>query len=172
MVCRRRVERSYLKVSSSRCWSKSGWLKNCRLRGSGFWARRAALLAGIMIAGASTAGCNDPKCEASRLELVRTWETLRDTATSRKQLPEVSGLSQTQEQDRIRVWTTIEDRAELMRSSFETSQVTWRSADKARADLGEAFRPLASNDDPMTKGFALTLSEADQHMADFRKTCR
>ena len=125
-----------------------------------------------MLAGASVAGCNDPKCEASRLELVRTWETLRDTATSRRQIPEASGLSQTQEQDRIRIWTTIEDRAELMRSSFETSQVTWRSADKARSDLGEAFKPLASNDDPMTKGFALTLSEADQHMADFRKTCR
>lgn len=118
------------------------------------------------------AACHDPKCEAARLDLAQTWETLRDTATSRKQIPEGLDLSQAQEQDRIRVWTTIEDRAELLRSSFETSQVTWPSADKARAELGEAFKPLAANDDPMTRGFALTLSQADQRLADFRKTCR
>jgi|SRR4051794_11100322 hypothetical protein len=138
----------------------------------GDWSRGRATLALAMLAALGGAGCHDPKCEASRLEVARTWETLRDTATSRKQIPEASGLSQTQEQDRIRVWTTIEDRAELLRSSFETTQVTWPSADKARAELGEAFKPLAANEDPMTRGFALTLGEADKHMADFRKTCR
>jgi hypothetical protein len=97
---------------------------------------------------------------------------LRDTATSRKQIPETSTLTQAEEQERMRIWTTIEDRAELVRSSFETSQVTWPSADKARTELGEVFKPIASNDDPMTRGFALTLNEADQHMANFRKTCR
>jgi hypothetical protein len=116
--------------------------------------------------------CHNPECESARLELARTWETLRDTATSRKQIPEASNLTPTQEQERIRVWTTIEDRAELVRSSFSTTQVTWPSADKARADLGDAFKPLAANDDPMTKGFALTLNEADKKVADFRKTCR
>jgi hypothetical protein len=117
-------------------------------------------------------GCHDPECEAARLELTRTWETLRDTATSRKQIPEGADLTQAEEQGRIRVWTTIEDRAELLRSSFETSQVTWPSAEKARGELGEAFKPLASKDDPMTQGFALTLNEADQRMAAFRKSCR
>jgi hypothetical protein len=124
---------------------------------------------GVVIAGA---GCHDPECEASRLELTRTWQTLRDTATSRKQIPEGAGLTQDEEQGRIRVWTVIEDRAELLRSSFETKQVTWPSADKARGELGEAFKPLASKDDPMTQGFALTLNEADQRMAAFRKSCR
>jgi hypothetical protein len=147
MAWRRRIEGSNLKISS---WRVSV----------------------VVVAGALAAGCHDPKCEASRLEMARTWETLRNTATSRKQIPEASGLSQAQEQERIRVWTTVEDRAELLRSSFATTQVTWPSADKARAELGEAFKPLASNVDPMTQGFALTLSEADQHMADFRKTCR
>jgi hypothetical protein len=50
--------------------------------------------------------------------------------------------------------------------------VTWPSADKARAELGEVFKPLSVNDDPMTRGFALTLGQADQRMAEFRKTCR
>lgn len=119
-----------------------------------------------------TSACHDPECEAARLELARTWETLRDTATSRKQIPEGSGLSQGEEQERIRVWTAIEDRAELMRSSFGTSQVTWPSAEKARADLARAFKPLEAKDDPMTRGFAVTLNDADQRMASFRKSCR
>jgi hypothetical protein len=124
---------------------------------------------GTFVAGA---GCHDPECDGSRLELARTWQTLRDTATSRKQIPEGLDLTEAEEQGRIRVWTTIEERAELLRSSFETSQVTWPSADKARSELGEAFKPLASKDDPMTQGFALTLNEADQRMAAFRKSCR
>jgi hypothetical protein len=128
--------------------------------------------AAFAVAVGAVTACHDPECEAARLELARTWETLRDTATSRKQIPEGSSLSPSEEQQRIRVWTTIEERAELMRSSFETAQVTWPSADKARADLGEAFKPLAAKDDPMTRGFALTLNEADQRMASFRKSCR
>lgn len=137
---------------------------------------RSVRVAGIIALGAaltlSAAGCDDRECEAARLELARTWETLRDTATSRKQIPEASNLTPGEEQERIRVWTTIEERAELMRSSFGTPQVTWPSADKARADLAEAFKPLEGKDDPMTRGFALTLAEADQRMANFRKSCR
>jgi|SRR5688572_8632157 len=124
-----------------------------------------------VLAGTSMA-CHDPECEAARLELARVWQTLRDTATSRKQIPEGVDLSPADEQARMRTWTTIEERAELLRSSFETTQVTWPSADKARADLGEAFKPLAANEDPMTRGFAVTLGEADRHMAEFRKSCR
>jgi hypothetical protein len=134
--------------------------------------RELAMVGPIAVALAFGSACQDPECEAARLELARTWETLRDTATSRQQIPEGANLTAAEEQERIRVWTTIEDRAELMRSSFETSQVTWPSAEKARADLTEAFKPVAANDDPMTRGFAVTLNEADQKMASFRKTCR
>jgi hypothetical protein len=131
-----------------------------------------SMVTGVVAVVAVASACHDPECEAARLELARTWETLRDTATSRQQIPEGADLTQAEEQDRIRVWTTIEDRAELIRSSFETPQVTWPSAEKARADLDEVFKPLASNDDPMTRGFVLTLNEADQNMASFRKSCR
>lgn len=139
-------------------------------------ARRAGagfgLLMAVLMPAMLGAACHDPECEAARLELAKTWETLRDTATSRKQIPEGLDLSQAEREERIRVWTTIEERAELLRSSFGTAQVTWPSAEKARADLGEAFKPLAGNDDPMTRGFALTLSQGDQRMAEFRKSCR
>jgi hypothetical protein len=123
--------------------------------------------------GAGFLGCQQSQeCEASRLELTRTWETLRNTATSRKQIPEASDLSKSEEGERIRAWTEIEDRAELVRSSFETSQVTWSSADKARADLGRAFTPLATSADPMTRGFAITLADADKRLEAFREKCR
>ena len=144
---------------------RRGLMRRCPFRG----AALAAAAAIIVVAGTA---CHDPECEAARLELARTWETLRDTATSRKQIPEGSNLTPEEEQERIRVWTAIEDRAELMRSSFETAQVTWPSAEKARADLAEAFKPLATRDDPMTRGFALTLNEAAQRMASFRTSCR
>ena len=145
---------------------RNGW------RGFGVAAASVARGVPTLVLVALAGACHDSECEAARLEVARTWETLRDTATSRKQIPEASNLTQEQEQERIRVWTTIEERAELVHSSFSTTQVTWPSADKARADLGEAFKPLAANDDPMTKGFALTLGEADKKVADFRKTCR
>jgi len=131
----------------------------------------ARLLAGCLIALALM-GCQNQECEAARLELAQTWETLRNTATSRKQIPEGADLTKAEEDTRIRVWTDIEQEAELVRSSFQTPQVTWSSADKARADIGRAFKPLEPNNDPMTRGFALTLNDADKRLERFRQTCR
>ena len=163
-------------VASERSAERAAPIGSCRRSKHGAARGGSSVgVAGIVALGAALAlfaGCDDRECEAARLELARTWETLRDTATSRKQIPEASNLTPSEEQERIRVWTSIEDRAELMRSSFGTPQVTWPSADKARADLAEAFKPLEGKDDPMTRGFALTLAEADQRMANFRKTCR
>jgi hypothetical protein len=116
--------------------------------------------------------CHDEQCEAERLQLSQTWETLRNTATSRKQIPEGVDLSKSEEEERIRVWTNIEERAELIRSSFQTSQVTISPAQKARSELEQIFKPLASNEDPMTKGFAVTLAEADKRFDSFRQNCR
>jgi len=132
-----------------------------------------SLLGAFGFGGTVLVGCQQgQECEAARLELAQTWETLRDTATSRKQIPEASDLSKSEEAERIRVWTDIEERAELVRSSFQTPQVTWSSAEKGRADLGELFKPLTASTDPMTRGFAVTLGEADQRFANFRKSCR
>lgn len=141
-------------------------------RGAPRRGRMLSMLGAFGFGGTVLVACQGQECEAARLELTRTWETLRDTATSRKQIPEASDLSKSEEAERIRVWTDIEDRAELVRSSFQTSQVTWSSAEKGRADLGELFKPLAASTDPMTRGFAVTLGEADQRFASFRKSCR
>jgi hypothetical protein len=116
--------------------------------------------------------CNDEQCEAERLQLTQTWETLRDTATSRKQISEASDLSKAEQDERIKVWTDIEERAELIRSSFQTPQVTIEPAQKARAELEQLFKPLSTKDDPMTRGFAVTLTDADKRFESFRQSCR
>jgi len=126
----------------------------------------------LVVTAFGTLACHDQECEAARLELAQTWETLRATATSRQQIPEGAELSKLEENDRIRLWKSIESKAELIRSSFETKQVTWPSADKARKELGAVFTPLESQDDPMTRGFGVTLGEADKRMAAFRSQCR
>jgi len=134
---------------------------------SSWWKQVACCTAAVAL----TLGCHDRECEAARLELAQTWQTLRDTATSRQQIPEGASLSQGEQDERVRTWKSIEDRAELIRSSFETRQVTWPSADKARRELGAIFTPLQAKDDPVTGGFAVTLSEADKRMSSFRRRC-
>lgn len=126
----------------------------------------------MLAAAAVTFGCHDRECEGARLELEQTWETLRDTATSRQQIPEGLSLSQGEQDERVRTWKSIEDRAELLRSSFETTQVTWTAADKARKELAILFTPLTAKDDPVTRGFAVTLGDADKRMTTFRTQCQ
>jgi hypothetical protein len=139
-------------------------------RSDSHWRRLGAI--GLALTAFVTLACHDQECDAARLELTQTWETLRATATSRQQIPEGAELSKLEENERIRLWKSIESKADLIRSSFETKQVTWPSADKARRELGAIFTPLESQNDPMTRGFAVTLAEADKRMAAFRGQCR
>ena len=39
-----------------------------------------ALICAFALAACAGLGCHDRECEAARLELAQTWETLRDTA--------------------------------------------------------------------------------------------
>ena len=128
--------------------------------------------AALVVTALGMPACHNQECEAARLELTQTWETLRATATSRQQIPEGAELSERESNERVRLWKSIEGKAELLRSSFETPQVTWPSAEKARRELGAIFTPLESQNDPMTRGFGVTLAEADKRMAAFRGQCR
>ena len=133
---------------------------------------RVALACAVALAASVGLGCHDRECEAARLELAQTWETLRDTATSRQQIPEGINLTDGERDDRVTTWKGIEERAELIRSSFGTPQVTWPSADKARKELAGLFSPLQTKDEPVTRGFALTLGEADKQMSAYRGQCQ
>jgi len=142
------------------------------LRWKGSHRHAGSCAVALLVSALGMSACHDQECEAARLELAQTWETLRATATSRQQIPEGAELSKLEENERIRLWKSIEDKSELLRSSFETPQVTWPSADKARKELGAIFTPLESQNDPMTRGFGVTLAEADKRMAAFRGQCR
>lgn len=144
----------------------------CQLDLSASTRRVNALTCALALAAGVGLGCHDRECEAARLELAQTWETLRDTATSRQQIPEGINLTEGERDDRVKTWKGIEERAELIRSSFGTPQVTWPSADKARKELAGLFSPLQTKDEPVTRGFALTLAEADKQMAAYRGQCQ
>jgi hypothetical protein len=135
----------------------------------GRWSGWLALVA---VAAGVSSGCENEKCEKARVGLASAWENLRNTATSRQQIPPASDLSEDEQKEQIRVWTEIETKAEMIRSSFETPQVTWSPAQKARAELAASFAPVAGSKDPMTQGFARELAEADTRMAEFGKSCR
>lgn len=106
------------------------------------------------------------------MELAKTWETLRNTAGSRKHVPEDSELTAEQRSERLETWTKIEDEAELMRSSFETRQVTWSAAEKARADLERLYAGASNTEDPLIQGFGVLLKDADRLYAGFRERCK
>jgi hypothetical protein len=127
----------------------------------------------LALGGTLALGCQQStQCESERLELTRTWETLRNTAASRKHVSEGSSLSEQQRSDRLTAWTKIEDKAELIRSSFETRQVTWDAAEKARKELDELYKAAQNPDDPLIQGFGVLLGTADKQYQGYRTACK
>jgi pectin methylesterase-like acyl-CoA thioesterase len=112
------------------------------------------------------------KCEQSRLALTRKWETLRNTAASRKHVAEDSELNEQQKSQRLDQWSKIEDKAELMRSSFETQQVTWDAADKSRRELENLYKTANDPNDPLMQGFGVLLTSADKEYDEYRTQCK
>lgn len=134
-------------------------------------AARAAV--GLALAGLIALGCQQStQCEQERLELAKTWETLRNTAASRKHVPEDSPLSEAQRTERLQSWTKIEEKADLIRSSFETRQVTWEPAERARKELEALYKTAANPNDPLIQGFGVLLGTADKQYEGFRSACK
>jgi hypothetical protein len=133
-------------------------------------ARKAV---GFALAGFVVLGCQQStQCEQDRLELTKTWETLRNTAASRKHVPEESPLTEAERAERLQSWTKIEEKAELIRSSFETRQVTWEPAERARKDLDGLYKSAANPNDPLIQGFGVLLGTADKQYETFRSACK
>jgi len=133
----------------------------------------ATVSVGLALAGLVALGCQqNTQCEQERLELAKTWETLRNTAASRKHVPEDSPLSEAQRTERLQSWTKIEEKADLIRSSFETRQVTWEPAERARKELEELYKTAANPEDPLIQGFGVLLGTADKQYEGFRSACK
>ncbi len=127
--------------------------------------------AALVLAGATA--CKDREaCERSRMKMEQTWAELRNTAAKRKVPASFEELSESDKANRLAQWTPIEQDAELLRSSFETRQITWQAAEKAHRELNEHASTLDTKGQPLTEGFARQLQAANAAFDQMRKDCR
>jgi hypothetical protein len=107
-------------------------------------------------------GCqDDAQCERERLDVNKAWSELRTAATHRKL-----------EGSNVSIWTEIENKAELLESSFVTRQVTWNSADKASKDIEAKLPALESSGDVSLASFRASAESAIKQQDSFEKSCR
>lgn len=117
----------------------------------------------IMLAMAALlAGCkDDAECERERMTLNKAWSELRTAATHRK----LEGSD-------VPTWSQIENKAELLESSFMTRQVTWNSARKASQEIASKLPALESSGDARLVGFTSSAEKAIKRQNSFEKQCR
>ncbi len=107
-------------------------------------------------------GCKDnAECDKARLSLAKSWHGLGESA-ARRQLGGVD----------IEGWKFVQGRAQLLESSFMTTQVTWDSADKARKEIADRVGGLQSDAPANVEGFRLSLKAALDEQDAFAKKCR
>jgi len=114
------------------------------------------------LAAMSLVGCqNEAQCERERLDLNKAWSELHTAATHHK----LEGAD-------VSTWTEIENKAELLESSFMTRQVTWSSAEKASHDIASKLPALESNGDVRAASFRTSTESALKQQSAFEKQCR
>jgi hypothetical protein len=119
------------------------------------------------------AGCKDRQaCEEARLRMASTWEEVKKTAAARKVPASYEVLSESEKADREAKWTPIEVEAETLRSSFETPQVTWDAADRARGVIQAKYSEIPSDGNPLTEGFGRQLSSANVQYEELKANCK
>ena len=104
---------------------------------------------------------DDMKCERERMELNKSWSEVREAATRRK----LDGVD-------TAAWTDIENKTELLESSFVTPEVTWDSATKAGQAVAAELPQLHADHDTLAVGFRTSAESALKEQSDFEKQCR
>ena len=121
----------------------------------------------------SLGGCKDRQaCEEARLRMSRTWEDVKNTAAARKVPASYEVLSEKEKADREAKWAPIEIEAETLRSSFETPQVTWDAADRARGVIQAKFSEIPNDGNPLVQGFGRQLSSANVQYEELKASCK
>jgi hypothetical protein len=116
--------------------------------------------------------CKDQAaCEKERSELAKKWEELKNTAGSYKHTKEDEDLTVAKKEERLRVWSAVEQKADLLASSFSTRQVTWPAAEKARREIGQRLGDVVSTGDPRIEGFRKLLQAANSEYDQYKKKC-
>ena len=107
-------------------------------------------------------GCQDEvRCERERMDLNKAWSELHTSATHYK----LEGVD-------VPTWTVIENKAELLESSFQTRQVTWNSAKKASDEIKSKLPTLDSGEGVKLASFRNSAENALKQQTSFEKDCR
>jgi hypothetical protein len=120
---------------------------------------------GITLASTFALGlfaCQESKtCEKQRLDLWKAWLDVNSAIETQKLSP---GSDEAQ-------WATIQKKVDVLQSAFATSQVTWDSASKNKA---EANTLLTSVGQPglKTEMFRATFNQAGAQQSVYEDTCR
>ncbi len=137
-------------------------------------AHRGSLVVVAFIGSALVVGCANEQCERGRLQVESTWEEVRDTAASLKNPRDFDEIDTHTKQARLEAWSAIAEKAETVRSSFETTNITWSAANKARDELVNRY----NHADPSVRqgltarGFGELVSRADERMGAYAAQCR
>ena len=116
----------------------------------------------MSLAACSLVGCKDDvRCERERLDLDKTWAELHQSATHRK----LEGVD-------VPTWTDIENKLDLLESSFMTQQVTWESADKASQAIESTLPALHTDKNVQLVRFRTSAESAIKQQGSFEKECR
>jgi hypothetical protein len=108
------------------------------------------------------AGCeNREECERARLQAYRAYQTLYTAAVQRK----LAGVQPEQ-------WALLENKADLLQSAFATQQVTWKSAEKTRAEVQTALESVHTDNEVNLEIFKGSANEAFKLQEQFAKQCR
>jgi hypothetical protein len=126
----------------------------------------------VLVMVGSTACKDREACERSRMQMQQTWADLKNTAAKEKVPGTFEDLNEAEKANRLAEWSPIEENAELLRSSFETKQITWNAADKARQDLNSKASAISPAGRPMVEGFARQLQAANDAYDQMQKDCR
>jgi hypothetical protein len=102
------------------------------------------------------------------LEVAKIWNRVKDGASRHRNSEDGAVKSDAFRQK----WSRIVNQAELVSTSFETEQVTWRGAAKGQKQLKEDTADLGGSDDPKSQNFVRLLDEANRKIAEFETACR
>lgn len=116
----------------------------------------------ISVVALAQLGCESrEECERARLQAFRAYQTLHAAAVQRK----LAGVEPEQ-------WAQLENKADLLQSAFATQQVTWKSAEKTRAEVQTALASVRTDNEVNLEIFKGSAQEALRLQEQFEKQCR
>ena|SRR5450432_1786732 len=103
---------------------------------------------------------DDVQCEKARMDLNKSWSEVHQAASRRK----LDGVD-------TPAWTDVENKSELLESSFVTRQVTWDSAAKASQAIAVELPQLHADHEALAASFRSSAESALKQESDFEKQC-